>query len=96
MHTRGAEMARCDPVRSIIAAFVVQADRHKGTVVASVRGNPKSYMLCLHRLLGFPQADLVVVLDRGRLLEQGTHAELSAGNGLYTRIYRAQRLASTE
>jgi hypothetical protein len=36
----------------------------------------------------------VVVLDRP-ILEQGTHAELSAGNGLYARIYRAQRLAST-
>ena len=52
-------------------------------------------MLFSHRLLAFPQADLVVVLDRGRILEQGTHAELSAGNGLYARIYRAQRLAST-
>ena len=53
-------------------------------------------MLFSHRLLAFPQADLVVVLDRGRILEQGTHAELSAGHGLYARIYRAQRLASTE
>jgi ATP-binding cassette, subfamily B, multidrug efflux pump len=52
-------------------------------------------LLFSHRLLAFPQADLVVVLDRGRILEQGTHAELSAGNGLYARIYRAQRLAST-
>jgi ATP-binding cassette, subfamily B, multidrug efflux pump len=52
-------------------------------------------VLFSHRLLAFPQADLVVVLDHGRILEQGTHAELSAGNGLYARIYRAQRLAST-
>src|SRR2546425_13269148 len=52
-------------------------------------------MLFSHRLLAFPQADLVVVLDHGRILEQGTHAELSAGNGLYARIYRAQRLVST-
>jgi ATP-binding cassette, subfamily B, multidrug efflux pump len=51
-------------------------------------------VLFSHRLLAFPQADLVVVLDRGRMLEQGTHAELSAGNGLYARIYRAQRLVS--
>ena len=50
-------------------------------------------LLFSHRLLAFPQADLVVVLDRGRILEQGTHAELSTGNGLYARIYRAQRLA---
>jgi len=52
-------------------------------------------VLFSHRLLAFPQADLVVVLDHGRILEQGTHAELSAGNGLYARIYRAQRLVST-
>jgi ATP-binding cassette subfamily B multidrug efflux pump len=51
-------------------------------------------LLFSHRLLAFPQADLVVVLDRGHILEQGTHAELSQGNGLYARIYRAQRLAS--
>jgi ATP-binding cassette, subfamily B, multidrug efflux pump len=52
-------------------------------------------VLCSHRLSAFPQADLVVVLDHGRMLEQGTHAELSAVNGLYARIYRAQRLVST-
>jgi ATP-binding cassette subfamily B multidrug efflux pump len=52
-------------------------------------------VLCSHRLSAFPQADLVVVLDHGRILEQGSHAELSAGNGLYARIYRAQRLVST-
>jgi ATP-binding cassette, subfamily B, multidrug efflux pump len=52
-------------------------------------------ILFSHRLLAFPQADLVVVLDHGRILEQGPHAKLSAGNGLYARIYRAQRLVST-
>jgi len=53
-------------------------------------------LLCSHRLLAFPQADFVVVLDRGRMLEQGAHAELSEGNGLYARIYRAQRLTTAE
>jgi ABC-type multidrug transport system fused ATPase/permease subunit len=52
-------------------------------------------VLFSHRLLAFPQADLVVVLEGGRILEQGTHAALCAGNGLYARIYRAQRLVST-
>lgn len=51
-------------------------------------------VLCSHRLSAFPQADRVVVLEHGRVLEQGTHAELSTGHGLYARIYRAQRLVS--
>jgi ABC-type bacteriocin/lantibiotic exporter with double-glycine peptidase domain len=51
-------------------------------------------VLCSHRLSAFSQVDLAVVLDHGCMLEQGTHAELSAGNGLYAYIYRAQHLVS--
>lgn len=75
----------------------------EASIIASLRqrfGPSQPYarqctiVLFSHRLLAFPQADLVVVLDHGRILEQGTHAALSAGNGLYARIYRAQRLVS--
>jgi ABC-type multidrug transport system fused ATPase/permease subunit len=48
-------------------------------------------VLCSHRLAAFPQADQVVVLDSGRIVEQGTHAALLAASGLYARIYRAQQ-----
>jgi len=48
-------------------------------------------VLCSHRLAAFPQADRVVVLDAGQIVEQGTHADLLAANGLYARIYRAQQ-----
>ena len=44
-----------------------------------------------HRLAAFPQADLVVVLDRGQISQQGTHAALLAADGLYARIFRAQQ-----
>ena len=50
-------------------------------------------VLCSHRLTAFPQADRVVVLDGGRIVEEGPHATLAAAGGLYARIYGAQRRA---
>jgi ABC-type multidrug transport system fused ATPase/permease subunit len=44
-----------------------------------------------HRLAAFPLSDRVVVLDGGRIVEQGTHGELLQTPSLYARIYRAQQ-----
>jgi ATP-binding cassette, subfamily B, multidrug efflux pump len=43
------------------------------------------------RLASFPAADLVLVLDRGRITECGTHEQLVGAGRLYARILRAQR-----
>ncbi len=42
------------------------------------------------RLLTLKRADVILVLDEGRLVERGTHDELIAAGGLYARIYRLQ------
>jgi ABC-type multidrug transport system fused ATPase/permease subunit len=49
-------------------------------------------ILCSHRLAAFPHADLVVVLEGGSIVEQGTHESLLEAEGLYSRIYRAQHM----
>ena len=43
-------------------------------------------LLITHDLDGLDQADEIVVLDRGRVAERGTHAELAAAGGLYRRM----------
>ena len=47
-------------------------------------------IVCSHRLAAFPHADLVVVLQNGRIEALGTHVELVAASGLYARIFQAQ------
>ncbi len=49
-----------------------------------------------HRLAAFPQADHVVVMSGGRVQAQGNHHALMAADGLYARIFAAQRVLGSE
>jgi ATP-binding cassette subfamily B protein len=50
----------------------------------------RSSLVIAHRLSTILAADKILVLDKGQLVEQGTHEELLANNGLYKTLYETQ------
>jgi len=55
----------------------------------------RTTLVIAHRLATVRAADRIIVLDRGEIVEQGTHQQLSAASGLYARLARLQ-FAATE
>jgi ATP-binding cassette, subfamily B, bacterial len=50
----------------------------------------RTSLVIAHRLSTVRHADRIVVINEGRVVEQGTHAELLASGGLYRDLYRTQ------
>jgi subfamily B ATP-binding cassette protein MsbA len=50
----------------------------------------RTTLVIAHRLSTVVGADVIYVMDRGRVVESGTHNELLARGGLYARLYALQ------
>ncbi|MCI5081839.1 MAG: ABC transporter ATP-binding protein/permease [Saprospiraceae bacterium] len=55
----------------------------------------KTAIIITHRIYSLLQFDKIIVLDEGRIVEQGTHEELLQQNGYYTDLYEKQTIEET-
>lgn len=53
----------------------------------------RTSVVIAHRLSTIHNADKIIVIDQGRIAEQGTHAELMSRNGIYAKLIEMQSLA---
>jgi len=51
----------------------------------------RTSILIAHRISAVMHADQTIVIDKGRIVERGTHEELIAAGGIYDRIWRLQQ-----
>ncbi|MDT0532283.1 ABC transporter ATP-binding protein [Micromonospora sp. DSM 115977] len=63
--------------------------------MAALRSDRTSFVIA-HRLSTIRDADLILMMEDGRIVEQGTHEELLAARGAYHRLYRSQFTAALQ
>jgi subfamily B ATP-binding cassette protein MsbA len=71
------------------SALDSESERAIQTALAEVMKN-RTTLVIAHRLSTIENADQVIVLDHGRVIESGTHAELLARGGVYAKLQQAQ------
>lgn len=54
----------------------------------------RTCIVIAHRLSTIQNANVICVIQAGRIMEQGTHSQLLAKNGIYSKLYRSQTKAS--
>ena len=71
------------------SALDTEAERHIQAALTHLMRNRTTFVIA-HRLSTVEQADRILVLDAGRVVESGTHAELIERGGLYAQLHRLQ------
>jgi subfamily B ATP-binding cassette protein MsbA len=71
------------------SALDSEAERHIQAALAQLVRNRTTFIIA-HRLSTVEQADRIIVLDAGAIVESGTHAQLLARGGLYSQLHHLQ------
>ena len=71
------------------SALDTESERYIQAALQKVMGN-RTTLVIAHRLSTIENADKILVIDAGRIVEEGTHIELLAKNGAYTRLHAIQ------
>ncbi len=71
------------------SALDTESERHIQRALDKVMQG-RTTLVIAHRLTTIEKADLILVMDQGRIVERGSHAELLAQNGYYTRLHARQ------
>jgi subfamily B ATP-binding cassette protein MsbA len=71
------------------SALDTESERQVQAALATLMKN-RTTLVIAHRLSTIERADLILVLDQGRIVETGTHAELLRANGYYANLSRLQ------
>ena len=70
------------------AGFTAEDAATEAHIDTAIRRRGASCLIIAHRLSTVVDADLIVVLEHGRVVQQGTHQELLDQGGLYADLYR--------
>jgi subfamily B ATP-binding cassette protein MsbA len=71
------------------SALDTESERHIQSALDRVMAG-RTTLVIAHRLSTIERADLILVMDHGRIVERGTHADLLTANGHYTRLHAMQ------
>ena len=71
------------------SALDTESERYIQAALAQLLRNRTTFVIA-HRLSTIEQADRIIVLDAGAIVESGTHAQLLEYGGLYAQLHRLQ------
>jgi len=77
------------------SALDIESERHIQAALEQLMVN-RTTLVIAHRLSTVEKADLIIVMDKGEIVEKGTHRELLAQKGVYDSLYQVQFAESLE